>query len=64
MSETTSKNKIYLPDGDYKGTWSGWGVKIHMPEADYYWFQVNSGIRGATRCDILIKDFEAKIYVR
>jgi hypothetical protein len=55
-----SVNKVYLPNGEYKGVITGWGVYIHFNQ-DFYYFMTNKGVKGSCGCDVIIKDFKATI---
>lgn len=55
---TTSLNKVYLPDGEYKGIAYGLRTRINF-NGDYYEFQITKTMSASVT--IIIKSFKATV---
>lgn len=56
--ETKSLKKVTVPDGKYKGLWSGYTVQVIFPIGmKSVPFDVNNGVRGINcKCEVEVID--------
>lgn len=55
--ETKSLKKVSVPDGKYKGLWSGYTVQVILPGIKTVPFDVSRGVRGINcKCEVEVID--------
>lgn len=45
-----------LPDGEYKGVWSGYQIRFKIGDREYMGKSPKVGLRGTSKCIVTIKD--------
>ena len=55
--KTKSLEKVSVPDGTYKGLWSGYTVQVILPGIVSVPFNVNRGVKGINcKCEVEVID--------